>query len=106
MTVASLFFMLLIIHVSMNIFDSTCGRVESHVGDISLEEGTAAQFDETELGCMDIKGCQLLLLAIECQADAARHVDVETAFFFVFRCGIFLCVSMVQVFNRHVIRNA
>ena len=61
--------MLLIIHVSMNIFDSTCGRVESHVGDISLEEGTATQFDKAKLTGIDIKGGQLLLFTMERQTD-------------------------------------
>ncbi len=95
---------LLCVHVGMNLVDRTCGGVKCHVGDVTLEESTATQFDKAKLTGIDIKGGQLLLFTMERQTDAAWHIDIEATILFVLRSRILLGVGAMQVFYTHIIR--
>ena len=79
----------------MNLVDRTCSGIERHVGDVTLEEGATTQFDETELTGIDIKRAKLLLLAMQRQTDAARHVDVETTILLVLSRTVLLRIGAV-----------
>jgi hypothetical protein len=57
-------FVLLSIHVGMNLVDGTRSGIQCHMSNITLEKSTATQLNKTKLTSIDIERAQLLLFTM------------------------------------------